>query len=111
MKFALIRLTLFFGLLFTFGAAMAQFTASGTVTDSNNEPLIGATVLVKGTVVGTVTDFNGNFSIKVPDSEGTLLISYTGYSSKEVEVSSSNATVNLTLDEDVADLEEIVVTG
>ncbi|MEM8526516.1 MAG: SusC/RagA family TonB-linked outer membrane protein [Bacteroidota bacterium] len=111
MKLTLVRFSLLFGLLFFFGTAMAQFTASGTVTDSNNEPLIGASVLVKGTLSGTVTDFNGNFSLRVEDSEGILFISYTGFTSEEVTVSSSNYTVNVTLSEDVANLEEIVVTG
>lgn len=111
MKFALIKLSLLCGLLLSFGAAIAQFTVSGTITDSNNEPLIGASVLVKSTVIGTVTDFNGNFSLKVSGSEAVLLISYTGFTSEEVSVTSSNSTVNVTLTEDVANLEEIVVTG
>ncbi|MEM0991923.1 MAG: SusC/RagA family TonB-linked outer membrane protein [Bacteroidota bacterium] len=111
MKFALIRLSLLCGLLLSFGAAIAQFNVNGTITDTNNEPLIGATVVVKGSVLGTVTDFNGNFSINVPGSEGTLLVSYTGFSSQEVTVSASDNTVNLALSEDVANLEEVVVTG
>ncbi len=92
-------------------AAMAQFTANGTVTDDSGEPLIGATVLVKGTAIGTVTDFDGNYTLSVPSSPATLIISYTGYAGTEVEVSSGNPTANLSLASDVANLDEVVVTG
>ncbi len=92
-------------------AAMAQFTANGTVTDEDGEPLIGATVLVKGTAIGTVTDFDGSYTLSVPESPATLVISYTGYAGTEVEVSSTNPTANLALASDVANLEEVVVTG
>jgi TonB-linked SusC/RagA family outer membrane protein len=92
-------------------AASAQFTVTGNVSDAQGEALIGVSVLVKGTTTGTVTDFNGDFSVNVEGSSATLELSYTGYSSQSVEVSSSNNRVNITLEESVADLEEIVVTG
>lgn len=97
--------------MFCTAIAMAQFTVSGTLTDASGTPLIGASVLVKGTTTGTVTDLDGNYSLSVPGSNGILIISYTGFQTEEVEVSPSNNNISLTLQEDVARLEEIVVTG
>jgi TonB-linked SusC/RagA family outer membrane protein len=88
----------------------AQFTVTGNVTD-NEEPLIGATVLVKGTNVGTITDFDGNFTIEVPGNEGILIFSYTGYESKEVPVSPANNTINIVMEVSTALLEEVIVTA
>jgi TonB-linked SusC/RagA family outer membrane protein len=96
--------------LFTLGFALAQRTITGTVTDSNGEPLIGATVLVKGTATGTVTDINGNFSVNVPADAAALVFSYTGYASQEVTLGVSNV-VNVTLEQDAAQLSEVVVVG
>ena len=68
-------------ILFTgLGSLQAQTLVSGTVTDPGGEPLIGATVSVKGTSTGTATDISGAFSLEVPDVNGVLEISYTGYS-------------------------------
>ena len=63
--------------------AMAQITVSGNVKDNSGEPIIGANVLVKGTTNGTITDFDGNFSISVP-SNATLVFSYVGYKDQEI---------------------------
>jgi TonB-dependent starch-binding outer membrane protein SusC len=59
--------------------AQAQRVVTGTVTDNNGDPLIGASVLVVGTTVGTVTDFNGTYTLTVPEGSNTIQISYTGY--------------------------------
>jgi len=88
---------------------LAQRTVSGTVTDDNGEPLIGASVLVKGTNSGTVTDIDGAFELNVPDGGNTLIVSYTGFNTKEVELGASN-TVDITLQEGLQ-LNEVVVTG
>src|SRR4030095_7237666 len=101
-------LLLFSLLLMTLGLS-AQYTVSGTITDDKSEPLIGANVQVKGTAVGTVSDFNGNYSITVPEGSNMLVISYTGYTTQEVSVSSSG-TVNVTLSEGLV-LGEAVVTA
>ncbi|MFN7118629.1 MAG: SusC/RagA family TonB-linked outer membrane protein [Saprospiraceae bacterium] len=91
--------------------AMAQFTVTGTVTDGSQSPLIGVSIVVKGTSVGTVTDFDGNFSLQVPGESGNLMFSYTGFKTTEVSVSPTNNTITLTMEEDIARLEEVVVTG
>ncbi|MCO6475506.1 MAG: SusC/RagA family TonB-linked outer membrane protein [Phaeodactylibacter sp.] len=102
---------LLLAMLFISAAAMAQYTVSGVVQNENGEPLIGVSIIVKGTTTGTVTDFNGNFNINVSSGPATLLFSYTGFKPEEAEVSSSKTDISVTLEEDIANLEEIVVTG
>ncbi len=97
-------------LLFCTAMAMAQRTLSGTVIDENNESLIGATVLVKGTSVGTVTDVNGSFSLNAPDDATTLVISYTGYVTQELTIGTSS-TFNVSLETSTVGLDEVVVVG
>ena len=81
----------------------------GKVTDTNQEPLIGATILVQGTEQGTITDINGNFQVKT-DPKATLIISYTGFSSKIIVV--GNQTVwNIMLEPEDLKLDEVVVIG
>lgn len=81
----------------------------GTVLDRNGEPIIGATVMVKGLKSGTVTDLNGTFTIDNL-SKGTLVISYVGYKTKE-ESFQGLAPINITLVEDSKSLDEVVVVG
>ncbi|MEZ4948214.1 MAG: carboxypeptidase-like regulatory domain-containing protein [Saprospiraceae bacterium] len=95
--------------LLCLGATYAQRTVVGSVTDDSGAPLIGATVLVKNTTVGTVTDIDGQYSINVPAGESTLEISYIGYNTREIELGASNV-VNVTLSEGVT-LETAVVTS
>lgn len=102
---------LLLALLFMGSTAMAQFTASGTVTDKNGESLIGVSVILKGTALGTVTDLDGSFTLEVPTDPATLEFSYTGFGSIEQEVSSSSSTINITLGESTTVLDEVVVTG
>ncbi|MEO5907137.1 MAG: carboxypeptidase-like regulatory domain-containing protein, partial [Saprospiraceae bacterium] len=82
---------------------------SGTVTDNNGDPLIGASVFVVGTTVGTVTDFNGQFTLTVPDVSNQIQVSYTGYESQIITLGASN-TLDVSMAEGV-DLGEVVVTG
>ena len=96
--------------LITASYALSQRIISGTVKDSNDEPLIGASVLVKSTTNGATTDLDGNYSINVPDGSTTLVISYTGYDTQELEIGVSN-TLNITLFEATTLLNEIVVTA
>ncbi|NNF35920.1 MAG: TonB-dependent receptor [Saprospiraceae bacterium] len=110
MKTINLRATLFILFLSMGMGAAAQFTVTGNVSDTE-APLIGATVLVKGTNVGTITDFDGNFSVDVPGNEGVLVISYTGYETMEMSVSPGNNEVNVVLAISSALLEEVVVTG
>ena len=88
----------------------AQRTITGTITDeANGEPLISATVLVSGTSTGTITDFDGNYSLEVPADATQLEISYTGYTSATVSLGTSNV-LDVALSAGTI-LDEIVVTG
>lgn len=106
MKRLLTTLTL---LLAVVGFALAQRTVVGTVTGDDGEPLIGASVRVKGTNSGAVTDAAGKFSVAVPAGANTLVFTYTGYTTKEQALSASNV-VNIVL-ESGAVLREAVVTA
>ena len=90
--------------------ALAQRTITGTVTDAENgEPLIGANILVSGTSGGTVTDFDGSFSLEVDEAATALEVSYTGYTSQTVSIAGlDNVEIRLSAG---AVLDEIVVTG
>lgn len=87
--------------------ALAQTTAKGTVIDATGEPIIGASVLEKGTTNGTITDFDGNFTLSVKNG-ATLVISYVGYVTQEVQASGN---MNVTLAEDSDVLDEVIVVG
>ncbi len=92
------------------GTVLAQRTITGTITDESGEPLIGASLIVKGTSTGTITDIDGTYSLKVPDgSSDILIISYTGYGTKEVVLGASNV-LDTQLVEGL-ELAEVVVTG
>ncbi len=85
------------------------YTLTGTVLDQNGIPVIGANVIEKGTTNGTVTDFDGNFSIQV-NKNSVLTVSFIGYVSQEVAVKGGNK-LNITLKEDSQALDEVVVVG
>jgi TonB-linked SusC/RagA family outer membrane protein len=100
-------------LLLTASAAVAfaQKTVTGQVTSgSDGTPLIGATVAVKGTTEGTITDLDGNFSLRVSANDAVLTVSFTGYETQEISVAGLSV-VNVTLTESSTLLSEIVVTG
>ena len=85
-------------------------SVKGTVADANGEPLIGASVVVKGnTSLGTVTDFDGNFKLSVPSEQSVIVISYVGMTAREVKVGKQR-TINVTLQDDTQ-LEEVIVVG
>lgn len=91
-------------------ANVADRTINGRVTDEKSEALPGVTVLLKGTQRGTVTDADGRYRIEVPDGSATLVFSFVGYVSQEVNVG-SQAAVNVSLKADNKTLDEIVVIG
>ncbi|MDP4712419.1 MAG: SusC/RagA family TonB-linked outer membrane protein [Saprospiraceae bacterium] len=107
MKRSLLMLS--FAMLFA-GIVAAQSTVTGTVTDKGGEPLIGASILVKGTSTGAVTDLDGTFDIEVGSDADVLVVSYTGYATQEVAVG-GRSNLTIALESDAAMLDEIVVTG
>jgi len=91
------------------GAMIAQSPVTGSILDSDGEPLIGATVIVKGTTTGTVTEVDGSYTINAKPDD-ILVFSYIGYISKEMAVGGqSNLTVSMLADAEV--LDEVVVVG
>lgn len=97
---------LFVATVFSYG----QRTISGVVTSSKDkQPLIGATVIVEKTTIGTATDIDGKYSLTVPDDAKNLLVSYTGFVTKTVVITST--TMDVALDENEKVLEDVVVTA
>lgn len=86
-----------------------QFVVEGVVTDENGQPMPGVTVLVKGTRVGTSTDFDGNFRIRVSNGN-VLVMSFVGYLNQEVKIE-GRSDIKVQLKPDVAELDAVVVTG
>ena len=101
------RLMLSFFFLLASTLAFAQTEASGTIVDNIGDPIIGATVMEKGTSNGTVTDIDGNFRLKTA-SGATLVISYIGFATQELPAA---AGMNITMTDDTNELNEVVVTG
>jgi len=91
-------------------AVQQTVKASGTIVDQDGQPLIGATVKVKNATTGTVTDFDGNFSIDAP-SNATLVISYVGYKDREIAVRGRADLGQIQLESDALMLEQVVVVG
>ena len=95
-------------ILINFGIIMAQIRVVGIVVDEREEPIIGASVQIKGTGQGTVSDVNGTFSLTVPIGYNTLIISYVGMRKQEL-TASENMRVILQMDTEI--LDEIIVVG
>ena len=91
------------------GAAAEARVVTGVVTDQTGETIISASVVVKGTTIGTVTDFDGNYSVDVPDGATELQFSYIGMKTQDVAITGD--VINVVLSEDNEVLEEVVVTG
>ena len=87
-----------------------KFKVSGIVKDATGEPVIGASVVEKGTTNGTVTDLDGNFNLSVA-SNSTIVISFIGYSDQEFHISKDNMALNVNLKEDTEMIDEVVVVG
>jgi len=106
------RLLLFSTMIFLGAIISAQEirTVNGQVVDSENEPIVGATIIIKGTLTGTITDANGNFSIDVPASAQTLIVSFVGMLREEVDITDQDV-VKVTLVEDIQQLGDVVVVG
>lgn len=96
-------------MLFSVITLMAQRTITGKVTDESDAPLIAVSILVKGTSIGTVTDFEGNYALEMPEGATTLVFSYTGFNSQEIAIGTSNI-IDVKMVQGVA-LDEVVVVG
>lgn len=96
-------------LTFSLSVYAQNITVTGTVIDNTGEPLIGATVMQKGTQHGVATDIDGNFTISVP-SKATLQFSYIGYDTKEVPVNGQTR-IDVTLENNTTVLDEVVAIG
>ena len=97
-------------MLISVNSLLAQISVSGTITDQDGQPIPGVTILDKGdNSNGTVTDFDGNFTINV-SSDGTLSVSFVGYLTQNISVS-GQTNINVMLEENISALDEIVITG
>ena len=101
--------TLFLSMLCLVAFAQGR-QVNGTVKDAAGEPMIGVNVLVKGTTNGTITDFDGNFSLSGVKDNDVLSVTYIGYITQEVKVGNQK-TINVVLKEDTETLDEVVVIG
>ncbi|MCG7857904.1 SusC/RagA family TonB-linked outer membrane protein [Flavihumibacter sp.] len=99
-----------FMLLFLAFDASAQKQITGKLLNSLNQPIVGATVMVKGTRQAVVTDEQGNFSLTLPAGSNVLVVSNIGYASKEITVGDQTS-LSISLDQDISGLSEVVVTG
>ncbi|MEN8116598.1 MAG: TonB-dependent receptor [Bacteroidota bacterium] len=106
-----LKVVLFLVALLSFSTSYAQVkTVTGKVTDAGNgEPLPGVTIVVKGTTQGTITNFDGNYTLKVEEGQ-TLSYSFIGYTTQDVVVSGLNQ-VDVQLEQSIESLEEVVVIG
>ena len=109
-KIVLVAIMLAFQAMLGIGAGVlnAQTVKGTVISGSDNEPLIGASVMVQGTKTGAVTDLDGNFSIEAKNGQ-TLEVSYLGFITQKVKVNGS--IINVTLNEDKQSLDEVVVVG
>ena len=87
----------------------ADINIKGQVTDKSGEAIPGAAISVIGTTVGTITDIDGNFSLTAPE-DGELMVSYIGFTTQRIQIN-SRSIINVTLEENIAGLEEVVVTA
>ncbi len=105
------KLLLLLTMLIAFASvSLAQRTVTGTITDAKGETLVGASVIVKGTTIGTVTDVDGKFSLNVPTDATALNVSFTGFATQEIAIGASNV-LNVAMQDDAASLKEVVVTA
>ena len=102
---------LFVAVLFISASVLGQTKITGEVVDETNQPLPGASIVVKGTTNGTSTDFDGKFTLQAGADSGTIVISFIGFQSNEVSFSSSNSNLGTIQLQEDASLDEIIVTA
>ena len=103
-------LALFILFLLSFGQVVAQTKITGTVSDAKGKEVPGVTVSEKGSAVSVISDENGSYSITVTNSNGTLIFSSSGFSSREVAIQ-GRSSINITLEESISKLDEVIVVG
>lgn len=104
-------LTFFLMLACSFSLAAQDRMVSGTVVDAADEPLVGVSVIIKGTQVGCMTDIDGKFTLKIPAKSTVLNFTYIGYDTQDITVAPGQSTVNVVMKENSVMLEETVVIG
>jgi hypothetical protein len=97
-------------LLITSTAIFAQTKLTGKIVDDSNQPLPGASIVVKGTAVGTSTDFEGNFTLETSVASGSVVVSFIGYESKTLSFNGSASFGTITLNPSSESLEEVVIS-
>ena len=90
------------------GLMLAQKNVSGVVVDEQGEPIIGASIQVEGTSLGTITDYDGEFALSVPEDATTIIVSYVGMASQTVAITPN---MRITMKDNSEQLQEVVVTG
>jgi TonB-linked SusC/RagA family outer membrane protein len=101
----------FLMLCFAVGSALSQRTITGRVTDDKGEPMIGATVVVKGASIGTTTNTSGTYTVSILPENTALVFSYTGFVSKEVAIDPNSNVLDVVLSENAEAIQEVVVTA
>ena len=96
--------------MYGFSAHLFNKTITGTVKDENNDPLIGVSIVAKNTTVGTVTNADGNYQLTLPDDVTTLVFSYIGYQTQEINIDGRNI-IDLIMASAAAQIEQVVVIG
>ena len=94
-----------------FAQGLETLELSGTVTDAQGVPLPGADVMIKGTSIGTVTNFDGNFKIESPETEGLLMISYVGFISQELPFNTNTINFTIALKDSALGLSEVMIVA
>ena len=103
---------LLLGFLMMTGVAVAQqLQVQGKVTDATGEGLIGASVLVKGTTSGVITDIDGNYELQIQGGEATLVFSYIGMQTQELKVNAKTGILNVVMTDDSQMMDDVVVVA
>lgn len=94
-----------------FGVSQQQLPITGLITDGKNNPLPGVNVQLKGSRIGVQTDGNGRFTLNETPGKGILVVSYTGFATQEIPLNGKGATIDVSLSEQISNLNEVVVVG
>jgi TonB-linked SusC/RagA family outer membrane protein len=105
-------LLMFLCILYFASYSNAQTSITGRVTDADSgDPLVGANMLVKGTTTGSITDFDGNYTLLVDQSDAIIVFKFIGYKQKEVELVEGQSVYDVQLEVEASDIDEVIVVG